>query len=411
MNGFLLGTQPAVAVQTASGGIATNAANAVTASLTGPGSLGGTTTVSAVNGVATFTNLRVSGSGSFTLTFAASGLTPATSAAFTIAPLPATHLAVVAQPTGSNSGSPLPVQPAIALLDDNGSPAIAATTPVSVSISLGTGTLTGTTTVTPVNGVATFTNLVLSGSGQHVLRFTAGGLLPATTGAFVVLGPPVALTFETRRVLVNAGGTYATAPVLRDASGDVLSSAPNFVSRDAAVVTVDSRGVLTSVAKGQAVVRASVPGNALIADSMLVIVPAVAGTALYTSLNGFTLPPDSVVTVAIYMDTRSSGKRIASGQIDVRFTPGQLAYLSITPDATVAPTVNDGSASSGVVRLSFANPAGFDGVTPIARITFRSAAQAGSTGSVQLVASELSASDFTDLLSSVVQVTQAIVLR
>lgn len=411
VNGSLLATQPVVALQTASGGTASGANGTVSAYLTGPGTLSGTTTVTAVDGLATFTNLRVTGAGSFTLAFSSAGLTATTSTPFTMAPLPATHLAVALQPTTSNSGSPLTVQPNVTLLDDGGSIATAATTPVTASIASGTGTLSGTLTVTPVNGIAVFTNLMVAGSGAFTLRFTAGSLTPATTNTFVVLGPPASLTFETQRVIVGVGSTYATAPVLRDASGDALSSAPNFLSRNPGVVSVDSRGVLTAVAKGQAVVRAAVPGNSAIADSMLVVVPATGGTALYTSYTGFTVRADSTVTITVYMDTRSSGARIASGQVDVRFTPGQLAYVSTTPDATVAPAVNDGSASTGIVRLSFASTAGYSGITPIAQLTFHAAAVAGATGSLQLVASELSAADYSDLLPNVVQVTQALVLR
>lgn len=411
VNGSLLATQPVVLLQTASGGTATGATNTVSASLSGPGSLSGTTTVTAVDGVATFTNLRVTGTGNFTLVFSSSGLASATSAEFTMAPLPATHLAIALQPTTSNSGSLLTVQPGVALLDSTSAIATAATTPVTASIASGTGSLSGTLTVTPVNGIATFTNLMIAGSGAHVLRFTAGSLTPTTTTSFIVLGPPASLSFETRRVLVDAGGTYTTAPVLRDAAGDILSSAPNFVSRNTAAVTVDSRGVLTAVAKGQAVVRAAVPGNSAIADSMLVVVPAAGGTVLYTSFTGFVVNHDSTITVTLYMDTRSSGARIASGQVDVRFTPGQLTYLSSTPDPAVAPAVNDGSASTGVVRFSFASTAGFAGITPIAQLTFRATSTIGVAGSLQLVASELTATDYSDLLPNAVQVTQPIVLR
>ena len=97
--------------------------------------------------------------------------------------------------------------------------------------------------------------------------------------------------------------------------------------------------------------------------------------------------------------------------MDVRFTPGQLTYLSSTPDPAVAPAVNDGSASTGVVRFSFASTAGFAGITPIAQLTFRATSTIGVAGSLQLVASELTATDYSDLLPNAVQVTQPIVLR
>src|SRR5438552_2865920 len=61
----------------------------------GGGTLSGTTSVGAVNGVATFSNLSINKVGSgYTLTAAASGLTGATSASFNITPAPARRLAV-----------------------------------------------------------------------------------------------------------------------------------------------------------------------------------------------------------------------------------------------------------------------------------------------------------------------------
>jgi hypothetical protein len=81
-----------VAVQNASGATITTATNSVTISLTtGTGTngavLGGTKTVNAVNGVATFPGLTVDRSGvGYTLTASGSNLTSATSALFSVNP-------------------------------------------------------------------------------------------------------------------------------------------------------------------------------------------------------------------------------------------------------------------------------------------------------------------------------------
>src|SRR3989441_9544559 len=57
------------------------------------GTVSGTTTVAAVSGVATFSNLSIDKSGTgYTLAAIATGLSDATSAAFTITSGPATHL-------------------------------------------------------------------------------------------------------------------------------------------------------------------------------------------------------------------------------------------------------------------------------------------------------------------------------
>src|SRR2546425_7728155 len=64
------------------------------------GTVSGTTTVAAVSGVATFSNLSIDKSGTgYTLAAIATGLSDATSAAFTITSGPATHLVLTVQPS------------------------------------------------------------------------------------------------------------------------------------------------------------------------------------------------------------------------------------------------------------------------------------------------------------------------
>lgn len=78
--------QPSVSIRSAAGDLATGATNSVTAAIaTGTGTLGGTTTVAAVNGVANFTNLSIDRQGTgFSLIFTSSGLVSSTSSTFTV---------------------------------------------------------------------------------------------------------------------------------------------------------------------------------------------------------------------------------------------------------------------------------------------------------------------------------------
>ena len=46
--------------------------------------------------------------------------------------------------------------------------------------------MSGTTTVTAVDGVATFTDLILTGSGSVTLRFTSSGLTQVDSSSFTV---------------------------------------------------------------------------------------------------------------------------------------------------------------------------------------------------------------------------------
>ena len=81
-SGSALATQPVVRIVDAVGNTVTHSSASVTVTASG-GTLGGTTTVTAVNGVATFTNLTHTTAGTYTLTFASTSLTSVTSASFT----------------------------------------------------------------------------------------------------------------------------------------------------------------------------------------------------------------------------------------------------------------------------------------------------------------------------------------
>ncbi len=81
----------------------TNATNAVTLALTAGTGLGGTLTATAQNGIASFSNLTVSTAGNYTLLATSTGLTSATSAAFTVTT--PVKLAFLVQPSNAVTGA------------------------------------------------------------------------------------------------------------------------------------------------------------------------------------------------------------------------------------------------------------------------------------------------------------------
>ncbi len=153
----------------------------------GPGSLGGTVVANAVNGVATFDNLTLSSDGTYTLLAQSSGLTSVSTTSISIVSAPAAaSLSFSTQPVDSNSYLPAID---VTVLDQFGAPFTAFNGPVTLA--LGTNpsgaTLTGPLTVNAVNGVATFSNILVTLSGtDYTLIASATGLTPATSGAFDV---------------------------------------------------------------------------------------------------------------------------------------------------------------------------------------------------------------------------------
>jgi hypothetical protein len=101
-----------------------------------------------------------------------------------------THLEISVQPAVARVGSPLEVQPVVAVRDYRGH-LVRDTIPVTVNLSAGDGQVLGTLTVAAKNGIARFTDLRLSGSyGPKTLTFTAPGLTDVTATT-VGLRPPI----------------------------------------------------------------------------------------------------------------------------------------------------------------------------------------------------------------------------
>lgn len=252
-SGTPLAPQPVLQIRDAAGLLVPGTTNAVTASVaTGAGTLSGTTTVSAVNGTATFTNLAITGGGPITLAFASGALTGATSASFNVTASPATQLSMLTEPAGAESGLPFTTQPVIEVKDGTGARAIFATGTVTAQIFSGTGgTLVGTVTAPIVNGLATFGNLQINGPGTFTLRFTSGSLAPA-------VATPISVIQQVRNLAIIAGPSLITNGVpmvppfqieLRDAA-NIRVATSTFLTRISLVL---GTGTLTGTREVNAV--------------------------------------------------------------------------------------------------------------------------------------------------------------
>src|SRR5438046_2852009 len=171
----------------------------------GGATLSGTTTVAAVDGIATFSDLSLDKTGAgYTLTASASGgaLVAPTSAAFDVAPGPATQLEFTVEPTTATAGTALAPSLRVTALDaaENLVPTFTGNVTVAFGGTSGEGsTLGGTTTVAAVNGVATFGDLTVSQTGTgYWLTASATGLARAASSAFdVTAGAATQLVFST----------------------------------------------------------------------------------------------------------------------------------------------------------------------------------------------------------------------
>ena len=227
-------TQPTVAILDAAGNIVSNATTQVSATGSGAGTLTGTTSVNAVSGIATFTNLAVNGVGSTTITFttATPGLTAVGTT--TSPPLATTQVArqlvVTTQPGGAASRTLLSPQPTVRVFDAAGLPM--AGVPVTVAIGSGTGTLSGLTTViSSATGFAAFTNLSVSGGGPVSLAFTTNVVgVAVTSDAFTVTPGLVRLRLASTLTGAETGMPFSVSVEAIDDFGVRATAATGTVS-------------------------------------------------------------------------------------------------------------------------------------------------------------------------------------
>ncbi|MFM5967701.1 MAG: beta strand repeat-containing protein, partial [Micrococcales bacterium] len=379
-------TQPVIHVQDVSGNLVGNASTSiVVSSSAGNGAtLGGTTTMSAVNGVADFgqnaSALKLSGAvGSYTLTFAkvGGGLTTA-SQTVALTHAAADHLVVVTSAAGFNSGSAFATQPVVNIVDVDGNlvdTGADATANVTASLTgSGTATLGGTTSVAAVAGVATFTNLSATGSaGNYSLGFSMTAQASATamtTNQSIALaaGAAVAIVVTQQPSTVQTRATMTPAPTvsLRDAQNNVVtadsSSTVTAQLLDSTGATVGVEGAPVTAASG-VVTFSNLAYQALPADGYRLRFKLVSNGATATS-SAFTINPGNATELRITTQPASfdlslnqtkTGELLAVQPIVALYDQdGNLVTTTNTGSATVSiATGAGGSLAEGSTTANF----------------------------------------------------------
>jgi alpha-tubulin suppressor-like RCC1 family protein len=230
----------AVAVQDERGRTITTATDNITVAVVSPipgASLTGTTTVAAVNGVATFTNLRVDkASGGYKLTATAANLSDATSTIFDIAFGLPTNLAFIIQPVGG-IGHQAMTTFAVAVQDASGNTVTNANATV-VTLAIGTnpanGALIGQKEVPAASGVASFSSVIINNTGSgYTLTAAAPNLTGATSAAFDVrYGTPSRLAFTVQPAIAAPGAAIApaVAVAIQDAANNTVATATDAIT-------------------------------------------------------------------------------------------------------------------------------------------------------------------------------------
>ena len=305
-----------VAVQDAAGNTAPDAVNAVTiTALPTTGNPLLLDTMNAVNGVATFANLLITTPGSYTLQASATGLTGATSDAFTILPAPLAILSFTPAGGGTNtlvtiSGTGFTGATAVAF----GGTAAASFTVVNdtcITATVGSGA-TGAITVTTPGGTATS-----PGTFSY-------SLLPIITGVTPSSGSPGTTVTINGANFSGVTGVYF--------SGTPAASFSVNVNSIAITATIPS-----DAPSGPITVTDSA-GTAASATFTVILLPAIAG---FTPTSGGT---GAVVTL--------TGTNF-TGATAVAFGGVAAASFSVTNATTISATVGNGATGTVTVTTPF----------------------------------------------------------
>lgn len=253
----------------------------------------------------------------------------------------------------------------------------------SVATVNGSGLVTAVAAGGPVTITATSEGQ--SGTSSITVNSLAAGVV-VTPGAATL--PAGGATLQLVGTVVDGSGA-GTSLVLQ-----------SWVSRNTAVATVSSSGLVTSGAPGTAVIVGSGFG---FADSALVTVGA-AGNVVVTALSGgrgfAAVQVGNTVTVDVVADLQfTGGEKLGSYNATLTWDPAKLTYIDTQAGDFPAPILNEAGAATGTLLFTQASANGIAGAPVLARIRFQAAAVGA--GAPSLSISEMSAAlTFTDFFAN-----------
>ena len=310
--------------------------------------LGGTTSVNAVAGVATFSsvNLNKSGTG-YTLVASSTGATSATSAAFNVVPAAASALVIFSGNGQSGSPSTALPQPVVAQVTDAFGNGIAART-VTFAVASGGGSVTPTT-----------------GSTDAAGKLSASWTLGATPGAQTLSIASTGLTTVTATATASTGSNslvITQQPASSQTAGATVTPALKVEMRDG------TNSLMTSFTGTVTLAIGANPGGATLGGTTSV--SAVAGVATFSGVNlnksgtGYTLVVSS--SGATSATTNAFDVTAAAASALVIFSGnGQTAAASTALPQPLVAQVTDAFGNGVAARtVNFAVTSGGGSVTP-----------------------------------------------
>lgn len=221
------------------------------------GQLGGTLSVQAVGGVATFSDLTIDRPGSgYRLRASSPNVGTETSASFTVSGR-ASRLVFVSQPRNTREDRRMD-DVRVAARDDDNKTVTTYNGPITIAIAPGSpaGQLRGTLTVNARDGIATFEDLEITRPGQNYrLVATADGLTPALSNTFrITRDDDITLSFIVQPTMSRANHPITPAVQVQaiDSTGATVTTFDGDITVDMAPNPLGGKvyGTLTASAVG-----------------------------------------------------------------------------------------------------------------------------------------------------------------
>jgi alpha-tubulin suppressor-like RCC1 family protein len=346
--------------------------------------LSGTLTATAASGIVTFTGLSIDKAGSgYQLTISATGLTSATSPAFTVAPGAAAKLVILVQPSNVTAGAAIAPGVQVAVQDALSNTVTNSTASITVAITSGTGTagatLGGTAAVAAASGIATFSTLTIDKAASgYTLTASATGLTSATSSAVTVApGAAAKLAASSPPATVVAG--TAISPTLQVTVQDAFSNTVTSATTNVTVAITSGTGASGATLGGTATVAAA---NGIATFSTLTIDKAASGYTLSASATGLTSATTSAITVSPGVATKLAASvqptnTVAGASISpsVQFVvQDALGNTVTTATNSVTVAISAGTGAVGAVLGGTTTVAATAGVASFSGLTLDKAA-------------------------------------
>ena len=356
-----------VAVQDAGGNTVTTSSATVNLAIgTNPatGTLSGTLSATASNGLATFSDLSInrSSASNYTLVASSTGLANGTSAVFVVSAGTATKLTYTVETSGGTGGVNWATQPRVAMQDALGNNVLNSPASVALTITPGTGTTGAVLTCAPrttSSGVATFSGCRIDKAGTgYTLTASSGSLTTDVSAPFAVtVGPAAKLAYTTQPSAVTAGASITPAVTLaiQDAGGNTVTTSTATVT--VAIGTNPATGTLSGTLSKAATAGVVSFTNLSInksSTSSYTLVSSSSGLTSATS-TGFVVSPGAASQLA-FTTQPSGGAATAVWATQPRVTFQDAFGNTVSTTSSVTLAITSGTGTAGAVLTCTANP-------------------------------------------------------